>query len=625
MVNQSVAKTLLAEFDGRALPPALATTLVEAYVDGSRTLPDLFVLRFRDPDRVLLEQTGARIGTPVRLLAAVGDGAAPQPLMSGEITALEVEVDETGTFTLLRGFDESHRLLRGRRVAGYQNMTLADICTRVARRAGLQAGRMEVAGPVLEHVAQPNISDWQFLSALAQDAGAQIHVTQGRLHLVRPTEAAGAPDVSARAQREPLVLELGDNLLRCRAGVSAAEQVTAVEVRAWDMRIKREVVGRARVTAEGAPTQQAGLAPAEAAGVFGPPGFAVTDTPYGSQAEADQAATALAERIAGSFAELDAVIRGNPAVRAGVAVTLVGVGKPFEGRYTVTAARHVFDPVRGYETWVTVSGQQERSLSWLAGGGRGGAGAAAAAGCAGLVSAVVTDTKDPEGLGRVKVEFPWLADDYASAWARTAQAGGTSGGEVLFLPEVGEEVLVGFELGHLNRPYVLGGLFNGHDRPEQGPQGAAAVDATSGEVTKLALDSREGNRLELLDFPNGPQGVRLLTGDGKLTLALDRTETVIVVDSEGQVRIEAAEQISVTAGNGISVDAGRGGLELTGETVEVTARSGIRVNAGGGRLSLTTDAALEARGNQVSVQGATRTELKGGSNLSVKAPLVQIN
>ncbi|GAA1720457.1 VgrG-related protein [Streptomyces yatensis] len=640
MAQQSVAKALVVEFGGRPLSPALANTLVEGYVDDSRTLPDLFVLRFRDPSRVLLEQAGVEIGTEVRLLAGAGGGPSPRPLLTGSVTALEVEIDDTGTFTVVRGLDESHRLFRGRQVASYQNMTLADICVRVARRAGLKPGKVDVAGPVLEHVAQPNISDWEFLRGLAEEAGAQVYVTDGRLHLAKPTEAGGAPDTSARAARDPLVLEMGDNLLRCRAGVSAAEQVSTVEVRGWDVKTKQPLVGRA--DAGKAATLDLGVTAAEVARPFGEASFVVSDAPYGHQAQVDQAAKALAARIAGSFAELEAVIRGNPEVRAGGAVTLAGVGKPFEGRYTVTSSRHVFDPVRGYETWVTVSGQQERSLFGLTGGGSGGGGAETATRCSGLANGTVTDTKDPDGLGRVKVRFPWLSDEYASDWARTAQAGGTGGGEA-FIPEVGDEVLIGFEQGHLDRPYVLAGLYNGKDRPGQG-QGAsgqgqglgpqrgqgdgqetAAVDPTSGAVNKRAFGSRGGNKLELLDAANGPQGVRLVTGDGKLRINLDRKGTAIVVHSDGTVEIEAKEQVSIKAGSGVSLDAGDGTLELGGATVKLTARGGVQVDGGNGQVKLSTGGAVEVRGNQVAVSGTTRTELKGGDSLSVSAPMVRIN
>ncbi|WP_031080000.1 VgrG-related protein, partial [Streptomyces sp. NRRL WC-3549] len=450
------------------------------------------------------------------------------------------------------------------------------------------------------------------------------------------------------------------NLLRCRAGVSAAEQVSEVEVRGWDVRAKQPLVGRA--PAGTSPTLELGVSAAEVSEPFGEARFVVTDTAYGTQAQVDQAAKALAERIAGSFAELEAVIRGNPEVRAGSAVALNAVGAPFEGRYTVTTSRHVFDAVRGYETWITVSGQQERSLFGLTGGGGQGAGNGPGGGSrfAGLVSGTVTDTQDPEGSGRVKVRFPWLSDEYASDWARTAQSGGTGGGEA-FIPEVGDEVLVGFEHGQLDRPYVLAGLYNGQDRPggggpaaASGASGSAAaasaaaggaatagfsgssgssgssggeglVDPTTGAVNRRAFASRSGNRLELLDAADGPQGVRLSTGDGKLTIDLDRKGTAVVVHSDGSVTIEATEQVAISSAGGVTLDAGRGALELTGDSVTLTSRNGVSLDGGNGRVALSTQGAVEVQGAQITVDGTRRTDVRSGGSLSVNAPLIKLN
>ncbi|GAA2223953.1 VgrG-related protein [Streptomyces amakusaensis] len=623
MAGQGVASALVVEFGGTPLPAELANTLVEGYVDDSRTLPDLFVLRFRDPGRVLLARTGLAIGGEARLLARAGGDSAPNPLLTGVVTALEVELDETGTFTVVRGMDESHRLFRGRRVASYQNMTLADVCAQVARRAGLKPGPVDVAGPVLEHLVQPNVTDWEFVRGLAEEAGAQAYVRDGSLHITRPTGAGGAPGGSARAERDPLVLEMGANLLRCRAGVSSAEQVSEVEVRGWDVRTKEPLVGRA--PAGRSATLELGVTAAEVSAPFGEARFVVTDAAYGTQEQVDLAARALAERIAGSFAELEAVIRGNPEVRAGSAVALNAVGAPFEGRYTVTSTRHVFDPVRGYETWITVSGQQERSLFGLTGGGAPGGGSRPQ----GLVNGTVTDTQDPEGSGRVKVRFPWLSDEYASDWARTAQSGGTGGGEA-FIPEVGDEVLVGFEHGRLDRPYVLAGLYNGKDRPgggspTAGKPGGDLVDPTTGAVNRRAFASKSGNQLEILDHADGPQGVRLLTGDGRLTIDLDRRGTVIVINSDGGVTIEAKEKVSIKAARGVALDAGEGPLELAGQSLALTSRTGVVVDGGSGRVRLATGGTVEVQGARVAVNGTQRTDIKAGGSLSVNAPMVRIN
>ncbi|MFE9040490.1 VgrG-related protein [Streptomyces sp. NPDC007818] len=613
MAGPGVSSALVVEVGGRPLPARLMNTLAEGYVDDSRTLPDLFLLRFRDPEGTLLAQGGIAVGAEVRLLARGGGGTEPRPLLDGVVTALELELDESGTYTVVRGLDETYRLLRGARVVGYQNMTLSDIVARVAQRAGLKPGTVDVAGPVLDHVAQANVSDWEFVRGLAEEAGAEAYVRDGQLHVVRPAEAGGAPDASARADRDPLVLERGANLLRCRASVSAAEQVSEVEVRGWDVRGKRALVGRAPAGASA--TLALGVTAAQVTEPFGEARHVVTDGGYGTQERVDRAAKALAERIAGSFAELEAVIRGNPEVRAGTAVALNAVGAPFEGRYTVTSSRHVFDALRGYETWITVSGRQERSLYGLTGGGP-----AAGRRPGGLVNATVTDTQDPEGSGRVKVTFPWLSDEYASDWARTAQAAGTGGGEP-YIPEVGDEVVVGFEQGRLDRPYVLGGLYNGQDRPS----GGGAVDPTSGAVDRRAFASKGGHRLELLDAAGGAQGVKLRTGDGKLTIDLDQAGTVVTIGSDGAVRITAKEKVSIAASGGVSVAAERGALELSGESVSVTARQGVRVDGGQGAVRLATGGALDVSGTTVTVDGTQRTELRGGSTLSVSAPLVKIN
>ncbi|MFE4491914.1 phage baseplate assembly protein V, partial [Streptomyces niveus] len=246
------------------------------------------------------------------------------------------------------------------------------------------------------------------------------------------------------------------------------------------------------------------------------------------------------------------------------------------------------------------------------------------------------------GTGGVSVGVRWGSDVSAWEWAGRALSGGRGGGEA-FIPEVGDEVLVGFEHGHLDRPYVLAGLYNGKDRPGGGGGGGGGdaadggtgspgggsggdlVDPTSGAVNRRAFASKSGNQLELLEAANGPQGVRLRTGDGKLTIALDRTNTAIVVNSDGSVTIEAKERVAIKAAGGVALDAGRGALELTGDSVTLTSRSGVAVDGGNGKVALSSGGSVEVRGGQVTVEGARRTDIKSGSSVSVNAPMIKLN
>ena len=83
----------------------------------------------------------------------------------------------------------------------------------------------------------------------------------------------------------------------------------------------------------------------------------------------------------------------------------------------------------------------------------------------GVVIGVVTNNHDPRSLGRIKVKFPWLSADNESNWARVASLMAGKGRGALFLPEVDDEVLVMFEHGYMEHPYVVGALWNGKDTP----------------------------------------------------------------------------------------------------------------------------------------------------------------
>ena len=97
----------------------------------------------------------------------------------------------------------------------------------------------------------------------------------------------------------------------------------------------------------------------------------------------------------------------------------------------------------------------------------------------GVYPALVTDIKDPEGQGRVKVKLPWSPDTGGAAyeaWARLATLMGGKGRGSWFIPDPDDEVLIVFEAGDPRRPYVVGGLWNGSDAPPESMDGAGNND-----------------------------------------------------------------------------------------------------------------------------------------------------
>jgi uncharacterized protein involved in type VI secretion and phage assembly len=183
----------------------------------------------------------------------------------------------------------------------------------------------------------------------------------------------------------------------------------------------------------------------------------------------------------------------------------------------------------------------------------------------GVYPALVTDIKDPDGQGRVKVALPWAPDTAGAryeAWARLATLLGGNNRGSWFIPDTNDEVLIAFEGGDPRRPYVVGGLWNGSDAPPDSMDGA-------GHKYRKVLRSRNGVKITL-DDTDGQEQLILETPGGQKVTMNDGPGAVLVEDSNGNsVKLETAG-ITVTAAAKVSINATQ---------VEVSAGM-VTVNAG---------------------------------------------
>jgi len=184
----------------------------------------------------------------------------------------------------------------------------------------------------------------------------------------------------------------------------------------------------------------------------------------------------------------------------------------------------------------------------------------------GVAIAVVTQNRDPDGLGRVKLKFSWENEPRESDWARCAvpMAGKDRG--TYFLPEVGDEVLVAFEREDMRFPYVLGALWNGQDAPPD--------NNSDGKNDRRVIKSRQGHTLT---FDDGDQGsVELRLQDGKhlkiddqgLLLEDGKGNKVSIESTSGAISIEAAQSLTLKAPS-ITLDASATAELKAGATMTV--------------------------------------------------------
>lgn len=201
----------------------------------------------------------------------------------------------------------------------------------------------------------------------------------------------------------------------------------------------------------------------------------------------------------------------------------------------------------------------------------------------GAVVGIVSNNVDPDGMGRVKVHFPWLSTEDESGWARiaTPMAGDNRG--VWMLPEVDDEVLVMFAHGNIDQPYVIGALWNGVDAPpdhnDDGMNNRRVIRSRSGHT--LTFDDTEG--AETITISGAARNNRIVIDASKDTITIESAGRMnlsaaqgIALKSDGEVAIDC-EKFSVSAQASYDVHATRGSLSAK-SGLELDCMAGVRIN-----------------------------------------------
>ena len=532
---------------------------------------------WRDPARDVFDNVRVKIGSVIDVRVTStgrGESEGADSFFSGEVTGLEGNYGGGGQRVSLRAYDLSHRLHRGRRTEAYPNAKDSDIAKRLAGEAKLKIGAVTDSVTVHPHVSQVNLTDWEFLKARAREIGFEVGVNDGEFIFRKAVMNKGAPkpgDLGETGAPSALQMVFGNDLLEFHPRLSAAAQVKDVYARGWSYLDKREVVGHSTTqSCNSAPIVRD--TPASVVSKFpSTKPHVVTDRVLTTQKEADSAAEGAAHQASAALGEADGVARGNTKIRAGAAMSISAVSACFVGTWTVTNSRHVFDQVAGYRTSFCVTGRQERSLLGLSSvGATSGVDSAGGPPIYGVVVGIVSNVKDPQGLSRVRLTFPWLSDKYETDWVRVVMPGAGADRGFMWLPAVRDEVLVVFEQGDVRRPYVLGSLFNGKDKWGVGKQ---QYDG-SGRVVKRGIRSGGGHTL---GFHEGPakKGIFLRSGDEKLTIKLDESKTTVTVHSDGKIEITGRE-ITVNAESSHDLKAG-GNLKISARTIAISADATVDV------------------------------------------------
>lgn len=531
------------------------------------------------------------LGLPITVEMGPRDGVKAA-VFKGEIVGYEHVFNPDMTIDIVViAHDKLHRLNRGRIQQSYLNVTDSDVISQIVSAAGLTA-TVTPTNTVHPSIIANNVTPLEFIQFLAarNDFTVRWDVTTDQLKVEIPSTAA-------------VSLAYGETLEEFRPRFTAARGVSTVTAFGWDPKGKAVFTGvqKTSKTAGDLPTAAVMDKINTAISQFGTATEQVTVLGAPAIGVVNKAAEARFDDLRRQAFEAEGLCRGNPSILPGKKLTLSNL-KEYNGDYFPTVVRHIF--YEGiYDTRFYIEGRTPNAIARLMQ-----ANTHSDRLWYGVYPAIVTNINDSEtNLARVKVKLPWFSDTIETDWARLAMPGaGGSGAGLLYNPQVNDEVLVVFEDGQFDRPYVIGGLWNTTNMP---PVAAAADLVMDGATRIRGLYMPDGAKIEFVQADKG----RVKKG----YYLKDSVNNVINVNTTDKF-------IEIKTNDGHSVK-----MDDTAKTVEVKTVNGlvVKMEDNSRKITLTAAAAsvtMDGSANKISLS-ASNIEISGTASVTISGGMVKIN
>ncbi|MFM9969262.1 MAG: type VI secretion system tip protein VgrG [Burkholderiales bacterium] len=485
--------------------------------------------------------------------------------------------------------DKAVAMTVGRKNVNYVDKKDSDILQAVV--GSYSSLTSDIGATTLKHkeLVQYYCTDWDFALARAEANGFLVIVEDGKF-IAKP------PQVNAAAE---LKVAYGADLIELHGDIDARTQYSKVKASAWDQKTQAVIES---TSSPQTLNEQGNLASGTLAQVIGLSEFRLqTPVPLvqdalATWAKAQQIKSALA-RVRGRMK-----FQGSALAKAGSLIELAGVGARFNGKVFVSAVHH--DIADG--DWIT---EVEFGLApdWMM--ARGDVMAPDASGLLpgvrGLQVGVVTKLDaDPEGESRVQVRVPVMQAEKDTVWARLVNFYGSSGFGAYFIPEIGDEVLLGYLNGDPSHPVILGSLYSSKRAP---PYPLSAENNTKAIVTrsKTKIEINDDKKIITIQTPANNKVV--ISDDGKSILLQDQTNNKVELNSGG-ITLDSPKDIKITAKGAITLDA-------VG-AISVTSKADVKSSG----LNVNCDAQVG-----FAAKGAASAEISASGTTTVKGAMVMIN
>lgn len=582
--------------DGSPLKEAIVDLLFDIRVMQDLHAPSMATLRIGDPFFELLDSSSFKLGAKLEV-AFPSSAGSDTTVFKGKIASVGSEQGASDRHELVvTAYDGSQVLTRTVAPISYQKMTVSDIVGKIAKTHGLSP-QVKDASDKLDYFLQVD-TDYMTLNELAARCGTEWWVDDTKLHFAK------------RKVESATKLEWGDNLRRLSARFTAAGHVEEVTVRGWDPATQKAVVGTVKRSAIAAgdtgqnmPLQSDRLS--QAKDLKG--AITITELQVESAAEAKAIAKSRLADLASGELRIKGEAYGTPTVAAGKTVEISKAGKQMSGKFVITRVEHVFGVDRplvsrfeagrmgpgGLADRLAFADQTDRQTRRM------------------FAVGTVTNAKDPEKAGRVKVKLPMVSDKDESTWARVVTLGAGKSRGIEFMPDVGDEVVVAF-LGNDPRfPVVLGSLWSKKYEPP------LAEPVKDDKISERMIVAASGAKLSFVE--GGGDKTKAVT-----SLVHAVADTKLIMDKNGIV-VEAKKdtKIVIKVGDAQVQMKGDGTINIKGKAITIKADMDVKIQ--GKSVLIKGDMGVKVDGGAKLDLGPAGAKLESSAITSIKGAMLKLN
>ena len=513
-------------------------------------------------------------------------------IFKGLITKQNLRIDnDIGSALTVECKDAAVKMTVGRKNACFVKLKDSEVMAKLIGNYGGLTAAVTPTTKILPQLVQNYSSDWDFMLSRAEVNSMIVSTINGKVSVFKPDADTASV----------LTIKYSENLYSFNADLNSLTQLKSVKASAWDYKKQQLVTGTASNTLSG----PGNIKSKKLAEVVGLTEFELQTT--AAQEADDLTNWAKAQMLKNEFAKItgEARIQGSPLVEPGVYITLAGMGTRFNGDHLVSGVTHSIAD----GNWFT-DVQLGLSPQWFVQEPEVMAPTAAGLlpGIQGLYNATVKKIDaDPDSVYRILINLPLLGPTGKGLWARLSSFYSTSGTGAFFLPEIGDEVIVGFLNEDPRYPIILGSLYSTNRKPfsklEPNAQNTHKAIVTKSELRivfndqdkVLTVTTPAGNIIEL-DDKNKQIKARDQNGNSMVM-----SGTGIVIKSPKDISIEADQKVSIKGQMGVNVASSAGDVSTSGLNIKGSAQ--VEFNA----------------------KGSAMATVQGGATLTLKAAMVMIN